>query len=68
MAEDALDHVALVDQRNDTHLFLAFRAQEQIGVPDFLDEFAISVTGCGPACRAARGTPVGHAAVLQEGG
>lgn len=39
MAQDALDHVALVDERNDAHLFPAFRAQERIGFPDLLDEF-----------------------------
>jgi len=39
VAQDALDHVALVDERNDAHLFPAFRAQERIGFPDLLDEF-----------------------------
>ncbi len=39
MAEDALDHGWAVDQRNDTHFFLAFRTQERVGFPDFLDEF-----------------------------
>ena len=40
MAQDALDHVALVDERNDAHLFLALRTQERVGFPDLLDEFA----------------------------
>ena len=44
VAQDALDHVALVDEAHDTHLFLALRAEERIGFPYLLNEFA-------PLCR-----------------
>ena len=35
----ALDHVALVDERNDAHLFLALRAEQRVRLPHLLDEF-----------------------------
>ena len=38
MAEDVLDQVAAVDERNDTHLFLALRREERIGFPDLFEK------------------------------
>ncbi len=35
-----LDHVAVVDQGHDAHLFPALRAEERVGFPDLLDELA----------------------------
>ena len=40
VAQDTLDNGALVNQRNDPHLFMAFRAQEQVGFTHLLDELA----------------------------
>ena len=40
MTQDALDHGWAVDQRNNPHLLLAFRAEERIGFPNLLDELA----------------------------
>ena len=40
VAEDARDHVAVVDQGHDAHLFPALRAEERVGFPDLLDELA----------------------------
>ena len=38
--EHLLDHFAFVDEGHNPHLALAVRADEGIGFPDFLDEFA----------------------------
>ena len=40
MAEDALDHVAVVDQGHDAHFFLALRAEKWVRFPHLLDELA----------------------------
>ena len=40
MAEDALDHVAVVDQGHDAHFFLALRAEKWVRFPHRLDELA----------------------------
>jgi len=40
VAQDALDDVGLVHEGDDPHLMLAMGAQERVGFPDFLDEFA----------------------------
>jgi len=38
MAQNLFDHLALVDEGNNTHLAGALRAQERIGFPGLLDE------------------------------
>jgi hypothetical protein len=40
VAQDALDDLGLVDEANHSHLVLAVWAQERIGFPNFLEEFA----------------------------
>jgi len=40
VAEDALDHLPVVDERHDTHLVGALRTEQRIGFPDLLDELA----------------------------
>lgn len=40
MAQDAFDDLDLVDEGDDPHFILTVRAQQRIGFPDFLDEFA----------------------------
>ncbi len=48
MAKNALDHIAIIDKRNDAHFPLAFGVQERIGLPHFLDEFAPFFGGDAP--------------------
>ena len=40
VAEDALDHVTLVDEGDNAHFARADRAEKRIGFPHLLDEFA----------------------------
>jgi|GEM_PF-2327797 len=40
VAQDAFDHCGLVDEGHDAHFVLALRAEQRVGFPDFLDEFA----------------------------
>ena len=38
MAQDALDDLRLIDEGDDAHGLMTGRAEERIGLPDFLDE------------------------------
>ena len=40
VAQDAFDDSGLVDEGDDSHLLVALRAEQRVGFPDFLDEFA----------------------------
>ena len=42
VAQDAFDDSSIVDEGDDSHFMVAARAQERVGFPDFLDEFAPS--------------------------
>lgn len=39
VAEDALNNLTVINERNNAHLFLAFRIQKRVGFPDLFDEF-----------------------------
>ena len=45
MAEDVLNYLPVLDQRDQPHFPTAFRAEQRIGIPDLLDEFTPGAGG-----------------------
>jgi len=62
VAQDAFDDRSLVDEGHDSHLLVAVGAQERVGFPDFLDEFAPPLGGnwAGLVCGDVHDLTFGH--------